>query len=230
MKCIGLLGGMSWESSLVYYRIINQEVKRRLGPKHSARCVLYSVDFEPVERMQHDGAWDQIAELLCDCAGKLALCGAEVLVLCTNTMHAVADRIQASSGLDFLHIVDATARRIRRRKITRIGLLGTRFTMEGDFYLGRLREKHGIEALVPEEERRAGIHRIIYDELCQGIMSGSSRKYFLDAIEELAEQGAQGIVLGCTEIPMLVKQESSRLPLFDTTALHARAAVERALG
>ena len=229
MKCIGLLGGMSWESSLTYYRIINREVKRRLGPKHSALCVLYSVDFEPVERMQHEGAWDRIADLLCRCAKKLALCGAEVLVLCTNTMHAVADKIQESSGLDFLHIVDAAAQHIRRSGFTRIGLLGTRFTMEGDFYRGRLRERFGIETVIPEEERRAGIHRIIYDELCQGILKDSSREYFLEAIEEMAGRGAQGVVLGCTEIPLLVKQESCRVPLFDTTALHARAAVERSL-
>jgi aspartate racemase len=220
---------MSWESSLTYYRIINREVKRRLGPKHSALCVLYSVDFEPVERMQHDGAWDRIADLLSECAGKLALCGAEVLVLCTNTMHVVADRIQESSGLDFLHIVDVTARHIQRRRLSRIGLLGTRFTMEGDFYRARLREKFGIEVVIPVQERRNGIHRIIYDELCQGVMKDSSRKYYLEAIEELTELGAEGVVLGCTEIPLLVKQESCRVPLFDTTELHARAAVEYSL-
>jgi aspartate racemase len=220
---------MSWESSLSYYRIINQEVKKRLGPKHSAHCVLYSVDFEPVERMQHQGAWDRIGDFLSGCAEKLALCGAEVLVLCTNTMHVVADKIRESSGLDFVHIVDSTARHIQRQNITKIGLLGTRFTMEGDFYRGRLQDEFGIETMIPDEERRIGIHRIIYNELCQGVLKDSSRKYFLEAIDQLAAQGAQGIVLGCTEIPLLVKQENCRLPLFDTTALHARAAVERSL-
>jgi len=229
MKCIGLLGGMSWESTLEYYRIINETVKRKLGETHSAECLVYSVDFDPLEGMQHREAWGEIAALLSDRAVRLKAAGAEILVPCTNTMHRVAEEIEAKSGLDLLHIADVTAAAIRGRGLHRVGLLGTRFTMEEDFYTGRL-ERSGISVAIPTESRREDVHRVIYRELCLGRIEERSRRLFLDVIGELVADGAQGVVLGCTEIPLLVKQEHSAVPLFDTTAIHARAAVEWALG
>jgi len=228
MKRIGLLGGMSWESTLEYYRIINETVKRILGETHSAECLIYSVDFDPLEEMQHRGAWSEIAALLTDRAVRLREAGAELLVLCTNTMHRVAEEIQAGSGMDLLHIADVTAAAIHGRGLRRVGLLGTRFTMEEDFYKGRL-ERSGISVAIPTKNRREEVHRVIYRELCLGKIEERSRRLFLDVVGELVADGAEGVVLGCTEIPLLVKEEHSPIPLFDTTAVHARAAVERAL-
>lgn len=229
MKIIGLIGGMSWESSLEYYRIINEEVKKRLGGFHSAECLMYSVDFAGIEIMQHKGDWDKLAWILSQVAIRLEAGGVDFLVLCTNTMHKVAPAIEAAVNIPLLHIADPTAERIKARGFRKIGLLGTRFTMEEDFYRGRLEKKHGLEVLVPDEEDRAMIHHVIYHELCDGRLQEESRKKFADVIKKLAAAGAQGIILGCTEIGLLVKEKDSILPIFDTTLIHAEAAVDYAL-
>lgn len=229
MKTLGLIGGMSWESTLPYYRLANEAVREALGGLHSARLVLYSVDFAEVERMQREGRWDDAGRLLGEAGKALRAAGAEALVLCTNTMHKVADDIESISGLPLLHIADATAAAISAAGMTRIGLLGTRFTMEGEFYRRRLEEKHGLEVLVPDEADRELVHRVIYDELCRGRIEDASRAAYLAVIERLAARGAQGIVLGCTEIGLLVSPADTALPLFDTTTLHARGAVAWAL-
>ncbi|HBD19038.1 MAG TPA: aspartate racemase [Arenimonas sp.] len=229
MKTLGLIGGMSWESTLPYYRLANEAVREALGGLHSARLVLYSVDFAEVERMQREGRWDDAGRLLGDAGKALRAAGAEALVLCTNTMHKVAADIEAISGLPLLHIADPTAAAIRAAGLARIGLLGTRFTMEGEFYRRRLEEKHGLEVLVPDDGDRELVHRVIYDELCRGRIEDASRAAYLAVIDRLAARGAQGIVLGCTEIGLLVSPADTALPLFDTTALHARGAVAWAL-
>ncbi len=229
MKTIGLIGGMSWESSLEYYRIINKTVKEKLGELHSCKCIMYSVDFAEIERLQHEGEWDQLTVQLIDIAGKLENAGAEILVICTNTMHKMADEIQQNIEIPVLHIVDATAEEIKKKKLRSVGLLGTRFTMEQDFYKGRLKEKHGIDVIVPDEREREIVHTIIYNELISGIIKDDSRKVFQNVIGNLKRQGAGGVILGCTEIPLLIKEEDSDIPLFDTTTLHARKAVELAL-
>ncbi|MDI6698001.1 MAG: aspartate/glutamate racemase family protein [Candidatus Saccharicenans sp.] len=229
MKTIGLIGGMSWESSLEYYRIINEEVKRKLGGFHSARCVMYSVDFAEIEVLQHRGEWDRTAWILSQAAVRLEAGGADFLVLCTNTMHKVAPQIEAAVNIPLIHIADPTAERIKARGFRRIGLLGTRFTMEDDFYRGRLEKKHGLEVVVPDEADRQLVHQVIYYELCDGRLQEESRKKFQAVIEKLAGAGAQGVILGCTEIGLLVKQKDSPLPVFDTTVIHAEAAVEYAL-
>ena len=229
MKTIGLIGGMSWESSLEYYRIINEEVKRKLGGFHSARCVMYSVDFAEIEVLQHRGEWDRTAWILSQAAVRLEAGGADFLVLCTNTMHKVAPQIEAAVNIPLIHIADPTAERIKARGFRRIGLLGTRFTMEDDFYRGRLEKKHGLEVVVPDEADRQLVHQVIYYELCDGRLQEESRKKFQAVIEKLAGAGAQGVILGCTEIGLLVKQKNSPLPVFDTTVIHAEAAVEYAL-
>lgn len=229
MKIIGLLGGMSWESTLEYYRIINQEVKARRGGLHSARCLLYSVDFAEIEALQRQGQWSQAGALLAEAARRLELGGAEFLVLCTNTMHKVADDIQAGIGIPLLNIADATAEKIKADGISRVGLLGTRFTMEQDFYRGRLEQRHGLNVVVPEPEARDIVHRVIYDELCRGVIRDSSRAAYRGIIAELVKKGAQGIIAGCTEIELLVRDEDSIVPLFPTTRIHAVAAVDRAL-
>jgi len=229
MKIIGLLGGMSWESTLEYYRIINQEVKARRGGLHSARCLLYSVDFAEIEALQHLGQWSQAGALLAEAARRLELGGAEFLVLCTNTMHKVADDIQAGIGIPLLNIADATAEKIKADGISRVGLLGTRFTMEQDFYRGRLEQRHGLNVVVPEPEARDIVHRVIYDELCRGVIRDSSRAAYRGIIAELVTKGVQGIIAGCTEIELLVRDEDSIVPLFPTTRIHAVAAVDRAL-
>jgi len=229
MKIIGLLGGMSWESTLEYYRIINQEVKARRGGLHSARCLLYSVDFAEIEALQHLGQWSQAGALLAEAARRLELGGAEFLVRCTNTMHKVADDIQAGIGIPLLNIADATAEKIKADGISRVGLLGTRFTMEQDFYRGRLEQRHGLNVVVPEPEARDIVHRVIYDELCRGVIRDSSRAAYRGIIAELVKKGAQGIIAGCTEIELLVRDEDSIVPLFPTTRIHAVAAVDRAL-
>jgi aspartate racemase len=229
MKTIGFIAGMSWESSLEYYRIVNEEVKTRLGGFHSAQCLMYSVDFHPIEEMQRQGQWDDAAMILVDAAQKVEKGGADFLVLCTNTMHKLAESIEASLGIPFLHIADVTAAEIKKMGQKKVGLLGTKFTMEQDFYKERLIEKHGLEVIIPTDEERDVIHSILYSELCFGDLKPESKQTFQEIIANLAARGAEGIVLGCTEIPLIVKQEDYEIQLYDTTALHAKAAVDLAL-
>jgi aspartate racemase len=229
MKTIGLLGGMSWESSLVYYRLINEAVKQQLGGLHSAQILMYSVDFAEIAALQHQDRWDQAAAYLSAAAQKLERGGADLLVLCTNTMHKGADVIQANIRIPFLHIADPTAEAIQARGLTSVGLLGTRFTMEQDFYKGRLRDNYGLRVLIPNSTDREIIHRVIYDELCLGIIKPDSKAQYLDVIGRLVDAGAEGIILGCTEIGLLIHDADTSVPLFDTTQLHARAAVHFAL-
>jgi len=229
MKTIGLIGGMSWESSLEYYRIINETTKQKLGGFHSAKCILYSVDFEEIERLQHQGAWDELTKIIIRAAQSLERAGAELLVICTNTMHRMADDVQTSIRIPLLHIADATAEQIKLLNLHTVGLLGTKFTMEQDFYRGRLSEKFGLEVLIPADDERDIVHRVIYDELCLGQTKESSRIACIQIINNLVKRGAQGIILGCTEIPLLVKQKDVSVPIFDTTTIHAQQAVEEAL-
>jgi aspartate racemase len=229
MKTIGLLGGMSWESSIEYYRIINQMVKQRLGGSHSAQCLMYSVDFAEIEALQHAGAWEQLTQQMIDAVQRLKQGGADFLVICTNTMHRMADEIQAATGLPLLHIADATAKAIKAQGLDTVGLLGTRFTMEGDFYRGRLQDKHGINVIIPDEAERALVHNVIYDELVRGEIRPESRKAYQQVIANLALGGAKGVILGCTEIPLLIHQADVDIPIFDTTSIHAKAAVDWAL-
>ena len=224
MKTIGLLGGMSWESTALYYREINEAVKERLGGLHSARLVLVSLDFHDVERLQQAGDWEAAGRLLADAARSLEAAGADFLVLCTNTMHRVADEIEGAVRIPLLHIADPTAEAIRAAGLSRVGLLGTRFTMEQDFYRERLRGRHGIDVLVPGEADREIVHRVIYDELCVGRLLDTSRAEYRRILGSLAAEGAEAVILGCTEITMLVGSADSPVPLFDTTSLHARAA------
>ena len=230
MKTLGLIGGMSWESTVPYYRLINQTVKEQLGGLHSARLLLYSVDFAQIEKLQHAGDWDAAGAVLADAARSLKAGGAQLLVICTNTMHKVADAIEAASGLPLLHIADPTGEAIRARGITRIGLLGTRFTMEQAFYRQRLIERHGLDVLVPPPDERELVHRVIYEELCLGVIREESLAAYRSVMVSLVARGAQGIILGCTEIGLLVGEGDASVPLFDTTALHARAAALAALG
>jgi aspartate racemase len=229
MKIIGLLGGMSWESSAEYYRIINEAVRERLGGLHSAECLLYSLDFAPLERLQHEGRWDDVARELSIAAQRLERMGAEVILICTNSMHKCYPAIQQAIHSPVLHIADPTAAAISARGLHTVGLLGTRFTMAEDFYRGRLTEQHSLNVLVPNQEDQAQIHRIIYDELCLGRINAESRQCYREVIARLAQAGAEGIILGCTEIGLLVNAEDSPVPLFDTTRLHALAGVEFAL-
>lgn len=229
MKVIGLLGGMSWESSIVYERIMNEEVRRRRGGVHSADLLIRSYDFADVEALQSAGEWEQAGKLLADGARRLEAAGAEMLVLCTNTMHEVADAISAAVRIPFLHIADATATAVKAAGLTRVGLLGTRYTMEHDFYRGRLQTAHGLSVLIPDEPDRTLVHQIIYSELVQGVVHEDSRKRFLDVIGRLRQRGAEGIIAGCTEIELLVKADDMDLPYFPTTRLHAMAAVDMAL-
>lgn len=229
MKCIGLLGGMSWESTVSYYQALNRGVRAKLGGLHSARVLLNSVDFAEIERLQHVGDWPATARLLAAEARKLQDGGADFLLIGTNTMHKVAPEIEAAIDIPLLHIADATAAKLRADGITRVGLLGTRFTMEQDFYKGRLQERFGLAVLVPDEAGRERVHRIIYDELCLGEIRESSRAEYLAIIEELAAAGAEAVILGCTEIALLVGDARAAVPLYDTTAIHAEAAVALAL-
>ncbi|CAD7380657.1 aspartate/glutamate racemase family protein [Xanthomonas arboricola] len=222
-KTIGLIGGMSWESTLPYYRIINQRVRHACGGLHSAKVLLYSVNFHEIERLQHAGDWDGAGEAMAAAARALHAGGADFLVLCTNTMHCVADAITSATPLPLLHIADATADALIAAGVTRVGLLGTRFTMEQPFYRERLAAR-GLQVLVPPADARAQLHRVIYDELCQGIIRPESRGYFRQVMADLGKEGAQAIILGCTEISLLVDSSDAQLPLFDTTALHAEAA------
>ena len=226
---IGLIGGMSWESSAEYYRILNQGVRDRLGPTASARCLLWSFDFSEIERLQHDGDWNGLTARMIDAARRLQTGGADVLLICTNTMHRMAEAVQNAVSVPLLHIADPTARRIRKAGLRRIGLLGTAFTMEHDFYKGRLRDLHGLDVVVPDEHDRAVVHRIIYDELVAGKVMSASRDAYRQIIARLVADGAEAVILGCTEIMLLVKPEDSPVPLFDTTALHAEAAIAMAL-
>jgi aspartate racemase len=228
-RVIGLVGGMSWESSAQYYRLINEGVRDRLGGLHSARCLMWSVDFAEIAELQHAGRWAEATSLVIEGARRLERGGADLLVICTNTMHLMADEVQASVALPLLHIADPTAERIRASGFSRVGLLGTAFTMEQDFYKGRLASRHGLEILVPDAADRAEVHRVIYDELVKGRVVESSRQTYRQIIDRLVQRGAQAIIMGCTEIMLLVKPEDSAVPLFDTTALHAEAAVEWAL-
>ncbi|MDM5360730.1 aspartate/glutamate racemase family protein [Peribacillus sp. ACCC06369] len=229
MKTIGLIGGMSWESSLEYYRIINEEVKAKLGGLHSAKCILYSVDFEEIERYQAEGDWESSGKLLGDVAQSLEKAGAEIIVICTNTMHKVIRYIEEKVSIPILHIADSTANQIQKSEISKVGLLGTKYTMEQDFYKTRI-EFNGIKVLIPNDEDRKVINQVIYEELCLGEIQQSSRDYYKKVIKKLVDDGAEGIILGCTEIGLLVKPEDSEVPLFDTTVIHAIESVNMALG
>ncbi|MGL6313695.1 aspartate/glutamate racemase family protein [Vibrio sp. WXL103] len=229
MKTIGLLGGMSWESTSHYYSAINQGVKRQLGGLHSAKLVLYSVDFQQIEQLQHQGDWQQCAMLLGDAALSLQAAGAECLVIATNTMHKVAPQIEAQLEIPLLHIADATTLQLQRDGIRKVALLGTRFTMEQDFYKSRVEQQSTIKVMVPNRGDQTLIHDIIYQELCKGIVSDASRQVYLRIIENLADLGAEAVILGCTEIAMLVKQHDTEVPLYDTTQIHAQAAVDFSL-
>ena len=229
MRTIGLLGGMSWESTVPYYRIVNETVRERLGGLHSAKLVLYSVDFQEIEHLQRAEAWDEAGQMLGLAARALQAAGADFIVLCTNTMHKVADSIERAAGLPLLHIADPTAEEIKAAGLHRIGLLGTRFTMEQDFYKARLRDQHGLDILIPGDSDREIMHRVIYDELCQGRVREESREHFRQIIQRLMDQGAQAIILGCTEISMLIDDGDSPVPTFDTTRLHARKAADWAV-
>jgi aspartate racemase len=228
MKTIGLIGGMSWESTVPYYRLINEAIKQRLGGLHSARIVLYSVDFHEIEQLQRSGDWETAGRLLAEAAHTLESAGADFLVLCTNTMHKVAPAIEAAVHIPLLHVVDGTAADIRAAGFTRVGLLGTRFTMEQAFYTERL-QQHGLQVLIPDQPDREIIHRVIYEELCLGKIVDESCEAYRRIMAGLVEQGAQAIILGCTEIALLVRQQDAAVPLFDTTAIHARKAAEMAL-
>lgn len=226
MKTMGLLGGMSWESTIPYYRLINEGVKQRLGGLHSAQILLHSVDFHEIEACQSCGDWQQAGEILARAAVGLQQAGAEGIVLCTNTMHKVAEVIETACDVPFLHIADATGRAISQQNMNNVALLGTRYTMEQDFYRGRLQDEFGISTLIPEQGDRQKINQIIFEELCLGEFSDASRDYYLSVIGELVSQGAQGVIFGCTEIGLLVPAELSPLPVFDTAAIHAADAVE----
>jgi len=228
MKTIGLLGGMSWESTLTYYRIINEVVKEKMGGLHSARCLLYSVDFQEIEECQGKGEWEKCGEILGDAALRLQMAGADFIVICTNTMHKVVPLMERRLSIPILHIALATAEELQLRHIRKVGLLGTKYTMTQDFYTSKLVEK-GFEVIVPAEKERDVVNSVIYDELCKGIINGSSKSRFLGIIDSLAGQGAQGVILGCTEIGLLVHQCDTKVPLFDTTLIHARKAALYAL-
>jgi len=230
MKTIGLIGGMSWESSIEYYRISNETVREKLGGLHSARSVMVSVDLAEIETLQHAGAWPELTARMIDAARQVQAGGGDFVVLCTNTMHKMADDMAAAIDIPLLHIADATAARIKARGIQNIGLLGTRFTMEEDFYKGRLVAKHGLNVLIPDEAERADVHRIIYEELVAGDIRPDSKARYIEIMQHLAARGAEGVILGCTEIGLLVGQEESAIPVFDTTLIHAQVAVEYALG
>jgi aspartate racemase len=229
VKRIGLLGGMSWESSLEYYRFVNEAVRDRLGGLHSADCLMRSLDFAPIEELQRSGRWDEAGDALAAEARALVDAGAELVVLCTNTMHKLADVIEAAVDVPFVHIADTTAEAVRAAGISTVGLLATGYTMEQDFYVGRLRERHGLEVIVPDPDDRAVVHDVIYEELCRGIVDDGSRADYRRIMASLAERGAEAILFGCTEIELLVGPADAPVPVFDTTRLHAERAVELAL-
>lgn len=229
MKTIGLIGGMSWESTASYYKALNEGVKERLGGLNSAKVVLFSVNFDEIEKLQHQGKWDETAVLLSQAAESVEKAGADFLMICTNTMHKVVPEIESRISIPILHIADATANVLQADGIEKVGLLGTRFTMDQDFYKGRLTDKFGMEVLVPNSEDQETVHSIIYDELCKGIIKENSKEQYLAIINKLYQQGAQAVILGCTEIALLVNQEDTQVPLYDTTEIHAKQGVEYAL-
>ena len=229
MKTIGMIGGMSWESSIEYYRIVNEEIKKALGELHSAKSVMYSVDFAEIEMLQRESRWDEATQAMIDAACHVEAGGADFLIICTNTMHKMADEVQKSLGIPLLHIADATGEVVKAQGLRKVGLLGTKFTMEEDFYRGRLVQKHGLSVIIPDAADREIIHKVIYGELVLGRINPASKAEYVRIIENLVRQGAEGIILGCTEIGLLVKDEDSRVPLFDTTRIHALAAVKFAL-
>jgi aspartate racemase len=229
MKTIGLLGGMSWESTLAYYRAINEGIKNALGGLHSAKIAMYSVDFEPIEKLQHAGDWEGTVRILSEAAKRVQAAGADFLLICTNTMHKVAPEIEAAIQIPLLHIADATAEILVSEGVKSVGLLGTAFTMEQEFYKGRLTDKYGLDVLVPNENDRQIVHKVIYEELCMGKVENDSKAEYLRIIDGLGARGAQAVILGCTEIGMLVNQADTNMKLFDTTAIHARKAVEYAI-
>jgi aspartate racemase len=229
MKTIGLLGGMSWESSALYYRWINEILKRRLGGLHSAKIAMVSVDFQEIEDLQHKGMWAESGNILSQAGMQVEAAGADFLLICTNTMHKVAPQVEAAINIPLLHIADTTAEQVKAQGIDTIGLLGTKFTMEQDFYAGRLKDKHGLNVIIPSEADRERVHRVIYDELVLGTVRSESREVYLRIMADLMNRGAGGVIEGCTEIVMLVQQEHTEIPLFDTTAIHAQKAVEWAL-
>ncbi|RSL60616.1 hypothetical protein CEP54_006679 [Fusarium duplospermum] len=230
MKTLGLLGGMSWESTTTYYQEINRRVRQVQGGLHSARCIIFSFDFAEIEKLQHAGKWDEAGTLLDDAASRLKLAGADAIVLCTNTMHFVSHGIEKASQLPLIHIVDPTADRILKAGFKSVGLLGTRFTMEKDFYKSRLEEKFGLSVIVPNEEGKEAVHSIIYSELCSGIINSDSREKYHEIIRDLKKAGAECLILGCTEIGLLVDEGGSELPVFDTAQIHAVAAADWAMG
>lgn len=229
MKTIGLLGGMSWESTVSYYQAINKGVKAELGGFHSAKIVLYSVDFDEIEKLQHKGDWGETAVILTKAAQSIEAGGADFLLICTNTMHKVADEVQANINIPILHIADATAKQLQADGITKVGLLGTRFTMEQDFYKSRLIDKFGIDVVVPDTDDRTLVHDVIYNELCLGSVKSSSREIYLNIVDKLQQQGTQAVILGCTEIALLIQQSHTQVPLYDTTQIHAAVAVDKTL-
>ncbi|ENS4969758.1 aspartate/glutamate racemase family protein [Vibrio fluvialis] len=229
MKTIGMIGGMSWESTLSYYKAINEGVKAELGGLNSAQICLYSVNFEPIEKLQHEGKWDETAQLLAQAAKSVEAGGADFLLICTNTMHKVAPEIEAQISIPILHIADATAKQLQQDGIERVGLLGTRFTMEQEFYKGRLQQQFGIDVLIPDAEQRQQVHRVIYEELCLGTIRPESRAQYVEIVEDLHRRGVQAVILGCTEIALLIQQHDTDVPLYDTTKIHAEQAVQLAL-
>ncbi|EWY35768.1 aspartate racemase [Skermanella stibiiresistens SB22] len=229
MRTIGLIGGMSWESSAEYYRILNQGVRDRLGPTASARCLLWSFNFSEIEELQHRGDWDELNALIIEAAQRLETAGANVLLICTNTMHRMAAEVENAVKVPLLHIADPTAERIKAAGHRTVGLLGTAFTMEQDFYKGRLAQHHGLNVIIPGDEDRATVHRVIYEELVAGQVIPDSREDYRAIIARMVDAGAEAVILGCTEIMLLVRPEDSVVPIFDTTALHAEAAIEMAL-
>ncbi|MBY8095826.1 aspartate/glutamate racemase family protein [Vibrio fluvialis] len=229
MKTIGMIGGMSWESTLSYYKAVNEGVKAELGGLNSAQICLYSVNFEPIEKLQHEGKWDETAQLLAQAAKSVEAGGADFLLICTNTMHKVAPEIEAQISIPILHIADATAKQLQQDGIERVGLLGTRFTMEQEFYKGRLQQQFGIDVLIPDAEQRQQVHRVIYEELCLGTIRPESRAQYVEIVEDLHRRGAQAVILGCTEIALLIQQHDTDVPLYDTTKIHAEQAVQLAL-
>jgi len=230
IKTAGLLGGMSWESTALYYRLLNEGVRSRLGGLHSARIAMVSVDFQIIEALQASGDWQQAGALLAADARRIEAAGADFLLLCTNTMHKVADQLEAAISIPLVHLADATADRLASQQVKTVGLLGTRFTMVEDFYRSRLGSAHNIEVLIPSDDDIESIHRIIFAELCKGIHHDSSRREYLRIIDDLHRRGAEGVILGCTEIGMLVHQEDTLVPLYDTTTIHAEAAIDLLVG
>lgn len=229
MKKIGLIGGMSWESTQEYYRIINEEIGRRLGGLHSAKIILDSVDFDEVEKLQHLGEWGRLGDMLAGSAQNLERAGADCVLICTNTMHKCAEQVVGSVQIPLIHLADATGKIVKQRGLKRVGLLGTKFTMEQDFYKGRLTEKFGLEVMVPDENDREYVHDVIYNQLCHGEIRETSQLKYLEIIQKMIDNGAEGVILGCTEIPLLIKKEDVSVSVFDTTNIHAIAAVDFAL-